>query len=200
MTSSSATSDERFRSPVLGRRSPTHLSRVQFGDKEAVFIPSTCGNVHRPPPTCSRSKSPGQLRFVRSLELAHLACQRAHARERPARRPLPVARVALSRLRHADYAMQLGGRKQHHNQGDNHGGEHSAAYVAERSCTCPVRPPVLGPALTSQAWAGISASARPGHRYARSRSPCRRSAYLRPRSAAYEVQAAATPWISRPTG
>lgn len=113
---------------------------------------------------------------------------------------LPEAGVALIRLGRVHAAMQLGGRKQRHNQGDGRGGEHSAAYVAERSCTCLVRPPVLGPALTLQAWAGISASAMPGHRYARSRSPCRRSAYFRPQSAAYEVRAAATPWISRPTG
>ena len=140
-----------------------------------------------------------QVRLERPLELSHHACQRAHARKRPARRPLPVARVALSQLRHVDDAVQLGGRKQRHNQSDGYDGEHSAAFVAERSCTCPVCPPVLGPALTSQAWAGISASAMPGHRYARSLSPCRRSAYLRPRSAAYEVRAAATPWISRLT-
>ena len=43
-----------------------------------------------------------------SPELAHLACQRAQARERPARRPIPVARVALSRLSHVDDAMQPG--------------------------------------------------------------------------------------------
>ena len=43
---------------------------------------------------------------VRTLLPAHLGRQRAHPRERPARRPIPVVGVALSRLRHVNDAMQ----------------------------------------------------------------------------------------------